>query len=331
MRSGAVRGEARPWRWTPVPSARARGTPPAPRRARGPGGRAGLGGRGIVGRPRPRGGNSKCARTSPRRSARSDGSRWNGRRGCLSGSRRCSRGARDARGTMPERARGRVFEAAALHDRRTVLERAAAPRRAGAGHQQFPPTFDVRFVAAGGGPLAAPLARMAEALAPGLFAGERVRVRGELAHADAQRELERLDRRGEPAVRKTFGVATVEAMAAGAVVVGCGVGGLAEIVRHGRTGVLIDCASDDPAGTTRRFADAVERLLARPAERAALSARAAEAAAERYSAQRFVERFAGFFLALWDAACAAGSVRPRGGRRAPGGGACFPRRPGPVQ
>lgn len=63
---------------------------------------------------------------------------------------------------------------------------------------------------------------------------------------------------------ETFGLATAEAMAAGLPVVVTGVGGLAELVDDGRTGLVV------PRGNEASLADALERLLADPGAAAAM-------------------------------------------------------------
>jgi glycosyltransferase involved in cell wall biosynthesis len=57
-----------------------------------------------------------------------------------------------------------------------------------------------------------------------------------------------------------------EGMAAGLPVVGTDVGGMSEVVKHGRTGVLV------PLEDERGFIDAVVRLARAPAERVRLGA-----------------------------------------------------------
>ena len=63
----------------------------------------------------------------------------------------------------------------------------------------------------------------------------------------------------------------------GVPVVASAVGGLKEIVEDGRSGFLIE--GRDPA----RYAAAVRRLIADPAQRAAVVARAREVVAERFA------------------------------------------------
>lgn len=68
---------------------------------------------------------------------------------------------------------------------------------------------------------------------------------------------------------ETFGNVVLEALASGLPVVGVRAGGVADVVRHGATGILVE-----PDGPPRRFADALISLVDRP-ERCAAMKRAA--------------------------------------------------------
>ncbi|WP_018349999.1 glycogen synthase [Longispora albida] len=65
-----------------------------------------------------------------------------------------------------------------------------------------------------------------------------------------------------PSVYEPLGMVNLEAMACGTPVVAARVGGIPEVVAHGRTGLLIDQGRSFPA----RLAEAVNGLLADPAE-----------------------------------------------------------------
>jgi len=80
-----------------------------------------------------------------------------------------------------------------------------------------------------------------------------------------------------PAIREAYGMAMLEAQAAGLPVVAGNAGGVAEIVRHGITGLLT------PEGNVAVFADAVAALLADPARREAMGVAALKFVANDHS------------------------------------------------
>lgn len=93
-----------------------------------------------------------------------------------------------------------------------------------------------------------------------------------------------------PAYNEAFGMAALEAMACGLPVVagrwrGGGTGGIADIVSHGATGILVDRPNEDGGAA---FAAAVEELLNAPAERA----RMASAAADKFNRLHRLDRAA---------------------------------------
>jgi len=77
-----------------------------------------------------------------------------------------------------------------------------------------------------------------------------------------------------PALREAYGMALLEAQAAGLPVVACSDGGVVDIVRHGTTGLLVD----RPAA--RPLAAAVDRLIADVGLRATMARNAAQIARE---------------------------------------------------
>jgi glycosyltransferase involved in cell wall biosynthesis len=83
-------------------------------------------------------------------------------------------------------------------------------------------------------------------------------------------------------------IAVIEAMAAGLPVVATAVGGVAELVEHGATGLLA------PAGDIAALADALACLTRDPQRRAEFSRRARERAS-RYSVQQMVQSYAALF------------------------------------
>jgi glycosyltransferase involved in cell wall biosynthesis len=110
-------------------------------------------------------------------------------------------------------------------------------------HSQRPST---RLILAGAGPMASSLrARSVE-----LGLGESVDFVGRVPHRDVPRLMQRLDLFVMPSVvRESFGVAALEASACGVPVVASAVGGVPEVVLHGRTGVLIPPRDADALAT----------------------------------------------------------------------------------
>jgi glycosyltransferase involved in cell wall biosynthesis len=88
-----------------------------------------------------------------------------------------------------------------------------------------------------------------------------------------------------PSRSEAFPNAVLEAMAAGLPIVASGVGGILEIVDHGRTGLLA------PAGDARAFGDRIIALMADPALGAALGDAARVEAGTRYGFDRMVASF----------------------------------------
>lgn len=80
-----------------------------------------------------------------------------------------------------------------------------------------------------------------------------------------------------PAVREAYGMAILEAQAAGLPVIAGDAGGVAEIVRHGSTGLLT------PEGNVAAFADAIAGLLGDPARRKTMGDTARTTVANEHS------------------------------------------------
>ena len=85
--------------------------------------------------------------------------------------------------------------------------------------------------------------------------------------------------------RESFGLSALEALASGVPVVGAGVGGLPEVVRHNETGMLCD------VGDTAAMASAAIDLLRDPARWARMSAAAAADARARFGMNEVVAQY----------------------------------------
>lgn len=110
------------------------------------------------------------------------------------------------------------------------------------------------------------------------FAG-RVRFAGAVAHAELPALYAGADLYLWPAINEAYGMAFLEAQAAGLPVVAGRTGGVPAVVADGITGILT------PIGDAAAFADAVAGLLDRPAERARLAANAARRVVARHDEQ----------------------------------------------
>lgn len=84
----------------------------------------------------------------------------------------------------------------------------------------------------------------------------------------------------------------IEGMAAGCAVVGSRVLGVREVLQHERNGLLVD------EGDPKALADALERLLARPQEAAAMAAQGQRDARERHGLALMLSRYEALFLRL---------------------------------
>ena len=94
--------------------------------------------------------------------------------------------------------------------------------------------------------------------------GERVVYTGALAARRLSSYYTATDLFAWPAISEAYGMALLEAQASGLPAVAGRAGGVAQIVRHGKTGLLT------PEGDVGAFANAVARLLDEPRRRAAM-------------------------------------------------------------
>ena len=186
----------------------------------------------------------------------------------------------------PVRAPGLFLRVAAAATAR-LQQRKLASENVGKGEAA---SVALLFVVVGGGPARTALMRHAAALGLRLNdsapSGGSVRFLGPLFPATAA--LSVIDIFLNPATTETFGIATVEALAAGACVVACRYGPTPEIVSHDRDGLLVDCG--ESAAVVDRFADAVLELVLNQTKRRAMALAGRLGAASAFSAQRFVER-----------------------------------------
>jgi glycosyltransferase involved in cell wall biosynthesis len=167
------------------------------------------------------------------------------------------------------------------------------------------PRVDAEFVVCGDG------WRLEEtrALARRLGVAERVRFTGWLSDEELARELAEASVVAIPSVwPEPFGLTGIEAFAAGRPVVASAVGGIADWLEDGVSGLLVE------AGNAGELARALNELLADPARQQAMGNAGRESTAARFSAQRHV---AALLDAYRDARADWESRRPR----APVGGA----------
>ena len=141
----------------------------------------------------------------------------------------------------------------------------------------------VEFQFAGDGPRRAALERLVQRR--GLQ--ERVRFLGE--RHDLPLLLAEADLFILPSRTEAFPNSLMEAMAAGLPVIACRVGGIPELVSHGRDGVLV------PAGDPAALARAISNVLDDPTGAAAMGAAARETVRARFSLQQMVSGFVDLF------------------------------------
>jgi glycosyltransferase involved in cell wall biosynthesis len=144
---------------------------------------------------------------------------------------------------------------------------------------------DVRLTIVGDGPLRADL----EARVAGLGLEGRVRLAGH--QEDVAAELREHDVFVLPSRSEAFPNSVIEAMATGLPVVASAVGGIPELVDHGRNGLLV------PPGQSGELAEAVIGLLRRPSFARALGRKARVDVLTRYSFDRMVHQFEALYLA----------------------------------
>lgn len=138
---------------------------------------------------------------------------------------------------------------------------------------------ELRFQIVGGGPRRAEL----EALAHSKGLATTVEFLGH--RDDVPALLEAADLYVLPSRSEAFPNGAIEAMAAGLPVITSAVGGLRDLIDHGRTGLLV------PPADPEALAVAIESLVADPMRAHRLGAAAREEVTARYSFERMVQAF----------------------------------------
>jgi len=147
-----------------------------------------------------------------------------------------------------------------------------------------------RLLVAGDGPARSEITAIMDAAIPG-----RAIYFGALGEEGVASLYAASDLCAWPAVNEAYGMAMLEAQAAGLPVISCNTRGVPDVVLHGQTGLLA------PLGDEQAFAENVRRLLCDDAERGRLSAAAAIFAGEQRSlesAGREIGALLGRFAAL---------------------------------
>ncbi len=114
--------------------------------------------------------------------------------------------------------------------------------------------------------------------------GDQVTFVGQVPHVSVPGEIAKLDVFVALSRQESFGVAVLEAGAAGRPVVVSDAGGLAEVVRHGITGIVVP--RDNPGAA----AEALLNLVEHPEKRAALGAAARQHVRENYAWEQCVRQ-----------------------------------------
>jgi glycosyltransferase involved in cell wall biosynthesis len=159
-----------------------------------------------------------------------------------------------------------------------------AVRAVGTLRETYP---DLRLVVLGDGPLEGELRGLADSVAPGA-----VEFRGRVAPEAVYEAMAGATATVVPSLwAEPFGRVTVESQLLGTPVVGSRVGGIAEVVEDGETGLLY------PAGDADALADRLEELLADPEAARRLGA-AGRAAAAAFAPASVAERHVDFYRRL---------------------------------
>lgn len=144
---------------------------------------------------------------------------------------------------------------------------------------------EAKLVLAGDGPDRAD----SQQLAANCGAGDHIEFKGYVNHHSAISLMKGAQIVVVPSRREPFGIVAVEAMAAGTPVIASAVGGLPEIIRDGKNGILVPDSHPD------EMAEAMQMLWQQPAIRAKLAAEARRTVATQYTwsqvTQRMLEQY----------------------------------------
>jgi glycosyltransferase involved in cell wall biosynthesis len=148
----------------------------------------------------------------------------------------------------------------------------------GAARQVLDVRSDVEFLVAGAGPEEANLRRVARELA---IADKVTFVPYVLNFTDS---LAATDIFVLPSLQQGLGTIMLEAMALGRPVIATGVGGIASVIRHGETGLIV------PPQSSGALARRILELLEQPTRARALGTLARELVCEKYSLETMVDK-----------------------------------------
>jgi len=152
------------------------------------------------------------------------------------------------------------------------------------------PPPSVRLIVLGTGPMADEIAVIAREYG----VAERVHVLG--FRADIHDYMAHLDALLMPSFHEGLPYTLLEAMSLGLPIIASRVGGLAEVLRHERTGLLV------PVGDPDAIAEALAQLVQRPELAADLARRAGEEQRAHYSLRAMAERYGQLLRGEFDGA-----------------------------
>ncbi len=150
---------------------------------------------------------------------------------------------------------------------------------------------DARLLLAGArSPYSAQIIRRVESLTPSQR--ERVSIIADFREEEKPGLLAACDIFVLPSAEESFGIAFVEAWAAGKPVIGVRAGAIPSVVDEGRDGLLV------PYGDSRGLADAILTLLADPVRREAMGKAGQKKVLENYTWEIFTDRVRGVYLGV---------------------------------